>query len=210
MSPRPYRMARRRESTDENRSRIISAARALLAAQDGSIRFSLEEVARRAGVARMTVYYQFGSLKGLLEALCDSLAIAGGIDHLADAFRQSDPLEALDRFIAVFTGFWESDRRVLRGLGALAALNPEFAAVLEERSRWRRKGLRVLLGRLARQGGHPDPKELDDGLDVMYMLTSFSTYDTLAGPKRSRQQVTALLQRVVRQVLASPSPVFKL
>jgi AcrR family transcriptional regulator len=120
MSPRPYRMARRRESTDENRQRIINAARELLASRDGAARFSLEAVARRAGVARMTVYYQFGSLRGLLQGLCDSLAVAGGMSHLADAFRRADPVEALDRFIAVFMGFWESDRPVMRGLRALA------------------------------------------------------------------------------------------
>jgi AcrR family transcriptional regulator len=56
MSPRPYRMERRRESADENRLRIIAAARDLLTAGDGARRFSMEEVARRAGVARMTVY----------------------------------------------------------------------------------------------------------------------------------------------------------
>jgi AcrR family transcriptional regulator len=91
MSPRPYRMERRREATDENRQRILNAARELLAGQEGSTRFSLEEVARRAGVARMTVYYQFGSLVGLLQGLCDSLAMAGGMSHLADVFREPMP-----------------------------------------------------------------------------------------------------------------------
>jgi AcrR family transcriptional regulator len=201
MSPRPYRMRRRREATDENRRRIIDAARELLASAEGSAKFSVEEVARRAGVARMTVYYQFGSLGGLLEGLCDSLAIAGGMNHLADAFRQPDPLEAMDRFIAVFMGFWQSDRPVLRGLGALAVLDPEFALVLDERSGWRRKGVRVLLERLAKQTGRPKAKEMEDAADLLYTLTSFSTYDTLAGPKRSREQVTALIQRLVRQVL---------
>ena len=202
MSPRPYRMERRQETTDENRQRIINAARQLLASQEGSARFSVEEVARRAGVARMTVYYQFGSLGGLLEGLCDSLAVAGGMDRLADAFRRPDPVEARDQFIAVFTGFWESDRAVLRGLGALAILNPELAAVLEERYGWRRKGVRVLLERLAKQTGRPKPKEMEDAADVLYMLTSFSTYDTLAGPKRTREQVTALIQRLAGRVLA--------
>ena len=155
MSPRPYRMERRRESTDENRLRILKAAREFLASPKASARFSVEEVARRAGVARMTVYHQFGSLRGLLEALCDSLAMAGGMNHLADAFRRPDPLNALDRFTAVFMGFWESDRPVMRGLRAFGTLDPDFAAVLEERSGWRRKGLRALLGRLAKQTGRP-------------------------------------------------------
>ena len=73
-----------------------------------SPRFSVEEVARRAGVARMTVYHQFGSLGGLLEGLCDSLAMAGGMTHLADTFRQPDALDALDQFISVFMEFWSS------------------------------------------------------------------------------------------------------
>jgi AcrR family transcriptional regulator len=201
MSPRPYRMERRQESADENRLRIINAARDLLVSQKPTARFSVEAVARRAGVARMTVYHQFGSLGGLLEGLCDSLAIAGGMNHLADAFRQADALDALDHFIAVFIRFWESDRAVIRGLGALAVLDPELAAVLEERYGWRRRGVRALLDRLAKQTGRPKPRDMDEAADLLYMLTSFSTYDTLAGPKRGTQKVTSLIQRVARESL---------
>jgi AcrR family transcriptional regulator len=201
MSPRAYRMERRRETTDENRLRIINAARELLASRDGSVRFSMEEVARRAGVARMTVYYQFGSLRGLLEGLCDSLAMAGGMDRLAGVFREPDAVAALDQFIAVFMRFWESDREVRRGLGAFAVLDPEFAAVLEHRSGWRRKGLRVLLERMAKQTGRPKPKQMDEVLDLVYMLTGFHTYDGLADPGRSTDQVTGMIQQLARKAL---------
>jgi AcrR family transcriptional regulator len=202
MSPRPYRMERRREITDENRRRIINAARELLASRDAAEKFSMDAVARRAGVARMTVYHQFGSLRGLLEGLCDSLAVAGGMNHLADAFRNPDPLAGLDRFVDVFMRFWETDREVRRGLGAMAVLDPDISAVLEERSGWRRKGLQVLLGRLAKETGRPKPRELDDRVDLLYTLTAFSTYDSLAGPKRSTEQVTRMVQQLARQVLA--------
>jgi AcrR family transcriptional regulator len=202
MSPRPYRMDRRREITDETRLRIVQAARELLASPEGSAKFSIEAVAREAGVARMTVYYQFGSVRGLIEGVCDSLAIAGGMDRMADAFCRPDPLEALDRFIAVLMRFWETDRPVRRGLGALAVLDPETAAVLEARSGRRRHGLRVLLGRLAKETGRPRPKELEDAVDLLYMLTGFHTYDSLAGPKRSVERVTAMVQQLARRVLA--------
>lgn len=202
MSPRPYRMERRREATDENRQRIISAARELLASRDPAERFSLDAVAHRAGVARMTVYYQFGSLRGLLEGLCDSLAVAGGMNQLADVFRNPDPLEGLDQFVAVFMRFWETDREVRRGLGAMAVLDPEVAAVLEERSGWRRKGLRVLLGRIAKQTGRPKPKEMDNAVDLLCMLTGFHAYDSLATPTRSTHQVTMLIQQLAREYLA--------
>jgi AcrR family transcriptional regulator len=195
-------MERRREIADENRQRIITAARELLASSELSEKFSVEAVARRAGVARMTVYYQFGSLRGLLEGLCDALAMTGGMAHLADAFQHPDPLGAVDRFIEVFIDFWESDRLVLRRLGAFAVLDPEFATVLEKRYGWRRKGVRVLLERLAKQTGRPSPSEMHETADLLYLLTSFSTYDTLAAPGRSRQQVAALVQRAARRVLS--------
>jgi AcrR family transcriptional regulator len=202
MSPRPYRMDRRREITDETRLRIVNAAREILSSREGSARFSVEAVARRAGVARMTVYYQFGSRRGLLEGICDSLAIAGGMDRMADAFRRPDPLEALDEFIGVLMHFWETDRPVRRRLGALAVLDPETAAVLEGRSGRRRQGLRVLLGRLAKQTGRPKPKALEDAVDLLYMLTSFHAYDSLAGPKRNVDRVTAMIRELARLVLA--------
>ena len=201
MSPRPYRMARRRESTEENRGRIIAAARELIAVE-GAGAFSMEEVARRAGVARMTVYYQFGSLQGLLEALCDSLAIAGGMDRLAGAFQLADARAAIDHFVAVFAGFWESDRTVLRGLAALAALDPALGAVLEERYNWRRKGIAALLQRHAKQTGRPTRRAREEATDLLYVLTSFSTYDTLASGGRSPAEVTDLLQRSARRLLA--------
>jgi AcrR family transcriptional regulator len=199
MSPRPYRMNRRRTSTEENRARIIAAARDLLARPTANARFSVEEVARRAGVARMTVYYQYGSLHGLLEALCDSLAVAGGMHRLADAFRRPDAYEALDQFISVFMEFWESDRKVLQGLGALAVLDPEFAVVLDERAGWRRKGARVVVERLVKQTGRPQAKELNDAVDLLYVLTSFSTYDSLAGPQRGTARVTRMIQQLGRR-----------
>jgi AcrR family transcriptional regulator len=202
MSPRPYRMDRRREITGETRLRIINAAREILSSQEGSAKFSVDAVARQAGVARMTVYYQFGSMRGLLEGICDSLAITGGMDRMAAAFGRADPLEALDEFIAVLMHFWESDRPVRRGLAAFAVLDPETAGVLEARSGRRRQGLRVLLGRLAKQTGRPKPTELEDAVDLLYMLTGFHTYDSLAGPKRSVDRVTAMIQELARQVLA--------
>lgn len=200
MSPRSYRMERRREATDETRQRILAAARDLLADRESAATFSVDAVARKAGVARMTVYYQFHSLRGLIESVCDSMAWAGGLLRLPEAFRRSDPLEALDRFIATFMRFWATNRDVLRG--TMMVLDPDIVAVLEERSGWRRKGLRVLLERLAKQSGQPTPKEFDEVLDQLYMLTGFHAYDSLATRKRGTEQVARMMQRLARRILA--------
>src|SRR5437762_11477773 len=126
MSPRPYRLGQRQATTEQTRARIIMAARGLLMAPDGFSNFSIDAVARQADVARMTVYYQFGSKIGLLEALCDTLASQGGMEQMASAFRKPEPLEALSEYIAVFSRFWEADRLVTRRLRGLAALDPDF------------------------------------------------------------------------------------
>src|SRR2546427_7614614 len=123
MSPRPYRLGQRQVAADETRSRILNAARAQLETEAS---FSIDAVARRADVARMTVYYQFGSKAGLLEALFDDLAARGGIDQLPAAFSRSDPLDALAEFIALFCRFWASERLIIRRLQGLADLDPDF------------------------------------------------------------------------------------
>src|SRR5260370_2066094 len=118
MSPRPYRLGARQKATEQTRASILTAARELLLKSDVLSGFSIDAVARQADVARMTVYHQFGSKIGLLEALSDSLAAHGGMEQLANAFRQSDPFDALDEYITVFSRFWNSDRLVHRPLRA--------------------------------------------------------------------------------------------
>src|SRR5207245_1460576 len=68
MSPRPYRLGRRQPAAQRTRARVLRAARELLTARAGAEPFSVDAVARRAGVARMTVYHQFGSRRGSLAA----------------------------------------------------------------------------------------------------------------------------------------------
>ena len=86
MAPRPYNLGQRQASAEETRRRIVAAARDLLADESGPPGFTVDTVARRAGVARMTVYHQFRSKRGVLEALFDDLANRGLMPHLRPAF----------------------------------------------------------------------------------------------------------------------------
>src|SRR6266487_1805667 len=201
MSPRPYRLGQRQANTEQTRARIIHAARELLMASDGFSGFSIDAVARQADVARMTVYHQFGSKIGLLEALCDSLAAYGGMEQLASAFRRTEPLDALNEYITVFGRFWQSDRLVTRRLRGLAALDPDFEQVIRARDERRRKGLRVLVQRLIEQYGRPAPEALDEAVNVLYTLISFECFDTLAGPTRSIQEVVPMVQQLARAAI---------
>ncbi|MEO8972098.1 MAG: TetR/AcrR family transcriptional regulator, partial [Ktedonobacteraceae bacterium] len=181
MSPRPYQLGQRQAASDQTRARILAATRDLLMAPDGYSRFSIETVARQADVARMTVYHQFGSKLGLLEGLCDSLAASGGMEQVASAFRQPEPLAVLNRYIEIFGRFWEVDRLVMRRLRALAALDPDFEQVIRARDEWRRKGVHAITQRLVEKQLLSTNETFDEIVNILFTLTSFETFDTLAG-----------------------------
>ena len=156
MSPRPYQLGKRQAVIDESRRRVLDAARALLAGPDGYTAFTVDAVARRADVARATVYYQFRSKTGLLEALCDDLAEAGEMGDLPRAFAGADPLAAVQGLRL------RGLRQVLGGgpggharLRALSALDPEVHAVIAARDERRRQGLEILIGRVAAEPPRP-------------------------------------------------------
>jgi AcrR family transcriptional regulator len=201
--PRPYRLGQREVASEQTRARIVAAARALLIATDGFAAFSMEAVAKRADVARMTVYHQFGSKIGLLEALCDSLAANGGMEAMGTAFRHPDPQAALDAYIAIFGQFWTADRLVTRRLRALAALDPDFAQVVYSRDERRRQGLTVLVGRLPAWGIAPAAAR-DAAINTLFTLLSFEFFDMLAGPERDPDAVVPEVRRLARAALGNP------
>ena len=76
MSPdfptRPYVSAKRDAAAAAKRQHVLDVATRLLS--EGEQMISMESVAKAAGVTRLTVYKQFGSRRGLLEAIFDANA----------------------------------------------------------------------------------------------------------------------------------------
>src|SRR5262249_32405796 len=104
MSPRPYSMEKRLVARSETRVRILEAARRLLASESNTD-LSMEAIARRADVSRLTIYYQFSSRAGLLEALYDHLAGRGHMQRMSEVFAESDAAIALEKMVRIFVGF---------------------------------------------------------------------------------------------------------
>ena len=207
MSPRAYRLGQRQAAIDETRARVLAAARELLVSADPG-RFSIDAVAQTADVSRATVYYQFRSKPGLLEALFDSVGATGGMAGLVDAFRLPDPLAALDDYIAVFGRFWGTDRVLHRRLRALAALDPDLGEALRARQEWRRRGAATLVSRLTGQPGSPPAGVHPDAIDLLFTVTSFETFDALAGDDKTPEAVVPLVQHLARaavSLLARPA-----
>jgi AcrR family transcriptional regulator len=201
MSPRPYQLGKRQEQIDESRQRVIDAAGLLLAEADSYRSFTVEAVAKRADVAKATVYYQFGSKTGLLEALCDALADAGGMSGMPAAFTEPDPAAGLRILVGVFARFWAEDRGVMRRLRALAALDVEVRAVISSRDQRRRSALEVIVDRLFAGREHNPSLGREQLVRTLWMLTSFETFDMLAGPDQPLAEATGEVIRLVEAAL---------
>jgi len=192
---KPYRSEVREAAANQTRARIVDAARTLLAGGKDGPAFSLEAVAREAGVTRLTVYNTFESKRGLLEAVFDSMARQGGLFELRSLFAEPNTEEALRRLVAVFCRFWASHRKVLPKFSAVAKLDDEIAESLKQRSERRRQVLTALIGRIA------SGQEQTDLVDILFALTSFEMFDALSMRRRSDKAVEALIQQLVDDAL---------
>ena len=203
MTPRPYRLGRRAQAAEQRRSRILKAAWGLLAPGAKIEEFSLDAVARRAGVARMTVYYQFGSKRGLLEALFDAFAAKGRIGELIGAaFQCPDPLNALDQLVAAFAAFYRASRVPIKRVRALAALDPELEEAIAARDGRRREAMGAMVARLA-SSGHVTAGASGQVVDVLTTLASFEVFDALAGGTRDFETVVPVVQKLCRAALTA-------
>ena len=194
---REYRLGRRQAQADKTRARLIAAARRVLMRRDGPAAFGLEAIATRAGVSRVTVYNQFGSRVGLLEALYDDIARRARIaDRLGAAFRSPDPQSTLDGVVVAFVEFWKSERTVIRRLRSMAALDASFKGATDRDER-RVTAMRTVLLRLTAARGRrlEDP---DECARVLAMLASFETYEALAGSGIDTARITSTVQQLVR------------
>ena len=198
MSPRAYRADARRAASAETRARILEAARGLLDSS-GPISFSIDAIAERADVARMTVYNHFGSKRSLVEALSDELAARGGIGRLPEAFRAPTGEAGLRRLVEIFVGFWDAEQVAIRRLRALSAIDPELTR--SNRDVRRRQAIRVLAERFAVATGAVSAAELDQVVDQIWVLTAFDAYDHLASTGKSVDEIVEVLWKGIERLI---------
>ncbi len=207
VSPRTYKLTRRKVSADQNRLRILQAAKDLLLAPDFR-EFSMETVAKAAGVTRLTIYYQFNSRAGLLEALYDFLARSANLgERIGEVFRTGNVAQQqIHLFIDVFMNFWASNRMVIRRLHGLGAIDNEVGQGLRARNERRRNGLRVLVDDHVRMNYRYVESQISVMLDILHMITSFETFDALSVGDRSLDDVRKILIRMADQALGMWPP----
>src|SRR5258708_4552354 len=185
MASRKYRLGpRRRAEVDRTRSSILAAARQLVSEHGPDS--SMGKVAERAGVSRITIYNQFGSKAGLLEAL---FAEAGPPPAGTQAVESgADPADGLRR-------------RTAQACAARAA-NPRLYRQLAGRDRPDHD--HALAERLAAADRLRPGCSIKEAEDVIGILTSFPVFDRLHKEGRRTPSVVAqILLRMASGLLAS-------
>lgn len=205
MSPRPYTLGKRQADIDETRERILAAANRLLVGESPTVAsFSIDAVAREAGVARMTVYYQFQSRAGLLEALFDHLSLSGGIARMPDVFHDPRSEQSLRRYIAILYEMFATHRHAFRRLRGFASIDPELRRAMDGRDERRRMGSRVVASHFPER---PAPGlTLEERAGLIYTLSSFETFDTLAEPGSGAEPAATLIANTLLASFEAANP----
>ena len=196
---RTYVQDARAEAAASKRLQVLDAAIDMLASE-ALPRVTLEAVARRAGAARSTVYVMFGSRAGLFDAVARRLLERIGFDRLVAAVAAPEPLEALRHAMHESVRLYAEQRDAARALWSWADLDTDAAGAFAVLDGGRASGTANLVRRLAAAGKLRPGVSPDEAADVLYMLTSFDTFDQLF---TERQLTPDMVERRLRLLLGS-------
>ncbi len=206
-APRAYQQRVRAESAEETRTRILDALHDLLRERpDGSI--SVDQVAKRARVARSTVYLAFGSRRGLFDALTERLLVGEGFEQILAAVRHPDARQSLRGGIAGGVTQYAANHEALRVLNAMRTLDPTGAGEAVARVEAQRSsGMARLARRLGEQGLLRPGLSPEQAAHLIWVFAGFDAFDTLAtGRGLDPDAVTEILTAAAEHaVLADPS-----
>ena len=175
MPPRRYGSGRGSASAARTTERVLDAAAGLVA-EDAFHTATMDDLARRAGVARATVFSRFGSKLGVLEAL--SLRCAGGPEMRAirEAQEVEDPLAALEALLVASCDLWETQGYIMVQLKAIVVLEPDASAIIDAQYDDQRRGMEALARQLQRAGLLRDGWSMTRAAAALHALTSVETF----------------------------------
>jgi AcrR family transcriptional regulator len=174
MAVRPYATARRRESA-ETVDRVLEAAERLIK-DDAFHTATMDELAVAAGVSRATVFNRFGSKLGVLEALFTRGMEGPEMAAIREALALEDPVAALDAVVKAGCAIWEACGYVVQQLQAVAVLEPEAVALVDQQRDEQRADLQGLTRRLVRAGKLRPGLSQARATATLHTLTSLESF----------------------------------
>ena len=153
---RRYELKARAEAQQATRARIAAAA-AELHQEVGVARTTVADIARRAGVQRLTVYNHFPDLAALLPACTAHWMAEHPPPDLAPAFARADPAERLRTALTALYGWYRATAPMQERVFGERSSVPELDA-------WMAQSADVTLAQLADDlaagVGRPDARAL--------------------------------------------------
>jgi AcrR family transcriptional regulator len=128
---RPYRKRRRAEAEEETRQRITEAA-VELHGTVGPVNSTVTEVAKRAGVSRMTVYNHFPTEVDLFAACSSHWASRNPFPDPSRWMEVTDPWERLGSALEEMYGWYDRKQQMLGNVLRDVPVVPALAEVMDE------------------------------------------------------------------------------
>lgn len=170
-------MTLRDRQAEQAKQLIIDAAMELFLDR-GYVATTMDDIAENAGVARRTIYNQFGSKAAVLIAAINDRVVAAGERSQVndqDAIREmDDPNQMIDAFVGVHVGVAKRSLPLLKITFEAAAVDGEVAKEYEKNEEYRYEAQQVLVDALNDKGF------LRADVSVSYMRRGFWL---LAGPQ---------------------------
>jgi AcrR family transcriptional regulator len=203
---RRYEQRLRAETADETRRAIFDAVAQRL--RDAPTEpLSLDQVAKLARVARSTIYLIFGSRAGLFDAFTEDLVDRTGLARLTEAVANPDARKHLREGIAAGCKMYTEDLVVYRVLFSMNHLDPASVGGAMDRMEERRAGgMAYLARRLAEDSLLRDDVTIEQAIDLLWVLCSFETFDTLYSARgKSLDEAVQLIAWTAEQSLCRPA-----
>ena len=131
---RKYELKQRAESQERTRQRIAQAA-AELHEEVGPAETTVAEIARRAGVSRLTVYKHFPDNASLYPACSAHHLSQHPLPDFEAALAPQDPVERVGSLLrAIYGGWYREQRRMMRNLLRDRGADPALAEFMAANS----------------------------------------------------------------------------
>ncbi len=180
MTIRRYEQRQRAENAAETRRRILDAfAEQLRQAPTEPV--SVDAVARRARVARSTIYVAFGSRAGLFDAFVDDLWERTGQADLTEAVAAADARIHLRGALTAATRMFARDPDLYRVLYSLGRIDADaVGGALQRVDAERAGGIAHVARRLGEDGQLREDVSVAQATDILWVISSFESFDALA------------------------------
>ncbi len=196
-----YELKARALRQQQTRDRIVAATEALHE-EIGPARTTVAEIARRAGVERLTVYNNFPELKDLLRA-CQGRFLAGHPPpDIAPSGRGEEQLHRLERTLAELYGWYRANQAMERHVHHDRHLVPELDELMRQNADPRFAAAAEGYGEALAD----DPEQQKAVRRLVQVALEFRTWEVLTNTGAVDAEIARLFRRAVAYIASWTEP----